>query len=219
VAYKIVAKTGAGVTLGYTPASSAGSTATSNATLTSTNKNIVTFSSVTGAAAYDVYRTTAPTSPSTTGLIGTVTATINSATGIQTTSYAFSDTGLAGDSTTAPTVNTTGSLIVPVIGTTAGGTQAKVPNYVTAGGSNNAITVALLDAAGTAVPQAAGLKITVNTSTLTLQAGANTLALNGAAAANIKSHRAATANIGTAYAANSIVEFIFDGTSYLDLSQ
>lgn len=55
--YKIVARNGLGQSLGTSPVSAAGSTTTGNATLSATNSNTVTFSSISGAASYDVYRT------------------------------------------------------------------------------------------------------------------------------------------------------------------
>ncbi len=83
---------------GQTAASSAGSTATGNATLSTSNYNSVTWTAVTGATAYRIYRTVASgTSPTTTGQVAVV--------GVVTQ---FDDTGIAGDSSTAPTANTTG---------------------------------------------------------------------------------------------------------------
>jgi hypothetical protein len=52
----------------------------------------------------------------------------------------------------------------------------------------------------------------------TLQAGANTFALNGAPLA-IKSHRNTANNIATAYASGAVVELIYDGTQWEDVSQ
>lgn len=79
-------------------ASSAGSTATGNATLSSTNFNRLTWTAVTGATAYRIYRTAVATSPTTTGVIGIVGAVLQ-----------FDDTGLAGDGSTAPTAITGGT--------------------------------------------------------------------------------------------------------------
>jgi len=79
---------------GQTAVSSAGSTASGNATLSSSNFNRVTWTAVTGATAYLVYRTVGA---ATTGLIAVVGAVTQ-----------LDDTGLTGDTTTAPTVNTTG---------------------------------------------------------------------------------------------------------------
>src|SRR5205085_12309422 len=63
-----------------------------------TNKNSLTWSAVTGASSYDVYRTTVGLVPSTTGKIANVT------------SPAYIDAGAAGDSAAAPTGNNTGSI-------------------------------------------------------------------------------------------------------------
>lgn len=88
--YKVVAQH----RFGSTEASSAGSTATGNATLSSTNFNRITWTAVTGATAYLIYRTVGG---ATTGLIGVVGEVTQ-----------FDDTGLTGDATTAPTANTAG---------------------------------------------------------------------------------------------------------------
>jgi hypothetical protein len=93
--YLIVAKQADGTAAA---AGTTGSTATGNATLTSSNYNALTWSAVTGATSYDIYRTVVGTSPSTTGKIGNATTT------------SFNDTGLAGDSATAPTFNSTGAI-------------------------------------------------------------------------------------------------------------
>jgi hypothetical protein len=85
--YKIVAKQASGV---HSAVSSAGTTATGNATLTDVNYNSLVWPAIDGATEYDVYRTAHGTTPSTDGLIGTTTAP------------AFNDTGLAGDASTAP---------------------------------------------------------------------------------------------------------------------
>ncbi len=78
-------------------ASAAGSTATGNATLSSTNFNRITWAAVTGATAYRIYRTAVGSSPTTTGVIALVGATLQ-----------LDDTGLAGDSAAAPSAATGG---------------------------------------------------------------------------------------------------------------
>jgi len=93
VTYKLVALLADGTT---TEAGAASSTATSNATLSASNFNRLTWSAVTGATSYRVYRTVAPTSPNTTGIVYSGTA------------LTVDDTGLAGGGETAPTVNGTG---------------------------------------------------------------------------------------------------------------
>lgn len=80
-------------------ASSAGSTATGNATLSSTNFNRVTWTAVTGASAYRVYRSASAGTPSTTGVIAIVGSS----------ALQLDDTGLAGDASTAPTAVTGGA--------------------------------------------------------------------------------------------------------------
>jgi hypothetical protein len=106
-------------------------------------------------------------------------------------------------------------------GTLSSGTATfrTEPNYQSSEtGSNNAIACALTDVGGTAIPQSEGLRLTIKLAH-TLQAGANTLALNGAAAKAIKSHRNPANDIGTAYAVGGIVDLMYDGTRYLDMSQ
>lgn len=103
------------------------------------------------------------------------------------------------------------------------GTGAKVTpqdwNYIASEtGANNAIAGALTDAAGTAVPLAAGLRVIVKLGH-TLQAGANTFNLNGGGAVNIKSSRNVANNIGTAYAATGVIDLLYDGTQWVDMSQ
>lgn len=88
--YKIVARNSTGTT----EASQATSTTTGNAALSVTNYNQLTWTAVPFADSYDVYRTVG----------GATTGKIVSAT----TSTTANDTGLAGDSSTAPTVNTSG---------------------------------------------------------------------------------------------------------------
>src|SRR3990167_8705063 len=91
--YKLVAINATGTT----EAGAASSTATGNATLDGTNYNRLTWTAVTNATGYWVYRTAGGTPPTTTGrivVLGAVTT--------------FDDDGDAGDSATAPTTNTTG---------------------------------------------------------------------------------------------------------------
>jgi hypothetical protein len=68
--YKIVAHYGNG---GTTALTAEGTTATGNATLSGTNYNIITWSAVTGATSYKVYRTTGG---ATQGLIATITGAV-----------------------------------------------------------------------------------------------------------------------------------------------
>ncbi|MBT9169332.1 MAG: hypothetical protein DDT19_02690 [Syntrophomonadaceae bacterium] len=91
--YRITARSSVGETL----ASTAGTTTTGNATLSTTNFNRITWSAVAGAVDYRVYRTTAGGTPSTTGLIGTTTLLF------------FDDTGLAA-SGAVPTIDSSGNV-------------------------------------------------------------------------------------------------------------
>lgn len=90
------------------PAGSSGSTAVGNATLTTSNFNIITWQQVDGAYSYDVYRTAHGTTPATNGKIGNVLAS-SILTGSFTQNYVLNDKALAGDATTAPTLNNSGS--------------------------------------------------------------------------------------------------------------
>jgi hypothetical protein len=99
--YKIVAVTANG----QTPAGTQGTTTSGNgvSTLTGSNFQSLSWAAVSGATSYKIYRTTLAATtpnPATTGLIGSTTGTT------------FNDTGLAGDSSTAPTLDTSGTLTV-----------------------------------------------------------------------------------------------------------
>lgn len=95
VTYGIVAVLADGTTsgLGVTTAN-----ATSNATLNGTNYNTVTWSLITGAAHYQIWRIATGGTPNTTGLIGTVGAGVTT----------FNDTGIVANGATAPIFNNTG---------------------------------------------------------------------------------------------------------------
>lgn len=86
--YKIVAYASDG---SRTPVGAGGSATDGNATLDVTNYNALTWTAVTGASSYYVYRTAAGGAPNTTGYLATVTTN------------AYNDVGDAADSTTAPT--------------------------------------------------------------------------------------------------------------------
>ncbi len=96
--YVVVAVDEAG---GTTSASTAGSTATGNATLGVSNYNIITTSPVSGAQSCNIYRTVVGTSPTTTGKIGNIAC-----------GGVLNDTALVGDMTSAPSANTTGGINV-----------------------------------------------------------------------------------------------------------
>lgn len=93
--YKIVAKLSDGTASAAGPV---GSTSSGDETLDATNRNSLTWAAVPGAHSYDVYRTVAGASPATLGKIANVTAP------------AYVDTGAAGDGSTAPATNATGSV-------------------------------------------------------------------------------------------------------------
>lgn len=84
----------------HSPISAENTTTTSNATLTGSNFVRITFSAVSKASYYTIYRTTSGGTPSTLGKIGTTTSTT------------FDDTGLAGDGNVPSTTlaNTTGAI-------------------------------------------------------------------------------------------------------------
>ncbi len=88
-------------TSGSSPASTATSTSAAGATLSGTVYNTVTWSAVTGATGYNIYRTASGGTPSTTGYIGTVYtgATLS-----------FADKAITATGTT-PTTNTAGALV------------------------------------------------------------------------------------------------------------
>ena len=93
ITYAIVATN----SVGSSDVSQGTTVATAAATLTGVNFNQLTWQAVPGATGYDIYRTaTNGVSPVTLGKIGSATLTT------------FNDTGLAGDSSVAPTINTSG---------------------------------------------------------------------------------------------------------------
>src|SRR5271169_65902 len=107
IVYLVVAKLGDG---SNSPAGPTGQTTTGYANITTANQGInVSWTAVPGAYSYDVYRTTAPTTPSTTGKIANVVGATT-----------LLDNGLAGDGTTAPVTNSTGA---QTLNASAGGSQ------------------------------------------------------------------------------------------------
>ncbi|MDL2342454.1 MAG: right-handed parallel beta-helix repeat-containing protein, partial [Patescibacteria group bacterium] len=95
---------------GYeTTVSPTGTTATGNATLNATNFNRLSFSHVSGAYSYKVFRTASAGSPASTGLIGTVLDS-SQAYNFYGNPLTFDDTGIAGGAA-APTVQS-GNLFV-----------------------------------------------------------------------------------------------------------
>lgn len=98
-------------------------------------------------------------------------------------------------------------------------TQAGITNGTnTETGSNNAIAAGLNDANSNPIPFGPGLFITVILSH-SLQAGANTFNYNGTGAVAIKSHYNPANNIGIAYVSGGVIQMLYNGTVWLDLSQ
>ena len=218
-AYKIVARNGGGVTIGSTPASTAGTTTTANATLSATNFNIITFPNVTGAAFYDVYRTTAAGTPSTTGLIGTVAAFVVPTTGLQSATYVFNDTGLVGDGTTAPTANTSGALAAPVIAGSISPSQLTTPVGVvatpqgTAGSTTISYKIVARANTGTTAASSAGTTTTANA---TLSASNNVLVTWDPVPGAVSYDVYRTAAGGTPSTTGLVANVLVGTTSYTD---
>lgn len=103
--YVICAHGNMGVVCGSPVSTTQGAT-----TLTSSNYNDLQIDSAPGATYYDIYRTVSGGTPSSLGKIGTVAAVAPSQwwTAWAANNIPFLDQGAAGDSTTAPTTNTTG---------------------------------------------------------------------------------------------------------------
>lgn len=93
VTYVIVARN----STGHSPGSQPTTTTTANGGLSGTNFNRLNWTPVARATSYQVYRTAGGPNQ---GLIGTVSAPVTT----------FDDTGLAGDGSTPPTTNTSGTL-------------------------------------------------------------------------------------------------------------
>jgi hypothetical protein len=111
--YRVVAYMGDG---SATTAGGTGSTSTGNATLSSSSYNTVTFTQVTGASSYGIYRTAAggTGNSGTTGLVGTIAYN----------GFIFHDTGAAGDGTSPPVYNSTG--VASVYGLSIASTQTTI---------------------------------------------------------------------------------------------
>lgn len=154
--YAVTALDGTGETL----ASTNGTSATSNATLNGTNYNTITWTKVSGATSYRIYRTVSGGSPATTGLIGTVTT---SGTG---TTQVLNDTGLAASGS------------VPVSNTTGGATFASViqGNSATLSGASSLTLGTSSSASGSIIFRNAANANTVTLSTAA-QSGNYTLTI------------------------------------------
>ena len=131
VTYKLVALLADGTT---TEAGAASTTTTSAATLNGTNFNRLTWSAVTGASSYRVYRTGAPTTPNTTGIIYSGTA------------LTVDDTGLAGGGETAPTVNGTGVITASrFVGAGVGISNSAGANVIPKSDGTNLVASSITD--------------------------------------------------------------------------
>ena len=142
-------------------------------------------------------------------------------TGATSTSYAVSIDAATGESLI---VNSGKSrfdetVTLKAAGLTAGNRFFGVPNHVTCGGGANDITVALLDGDGVAVTLAEGLELWIDMGATTLQAGANNINLNTAGNVRIYKSSNPTVDKAVAAAANSIVHVVYNGTSWLDMSE
>jgi hypothetical protein len=107
---------------GETLISTTTTTTTGNATLTGSNYNRISWSRISGAVSYNIYRTASGGTPSSTGLIGTVNSSEST--------MQLNDTGLTASGST-PTSNTTGGMNL------AGGLQGTTATF----GSANALTL------------------------------------------------------------------------------
>lgn len=118
--------------------------ASGNATLDGTNYINVSLGQLSdyrlGASSFKVYRTASSGTPSSTGLIGTITVPTN----IDTTGsvVALADQGLAGDSTTLPATNTTGGSAIHDSQTMSGATSGSaVLGAAAAAGTPNRVNL------------------------------------------------------------------------------
>jgi len=87
--------------------STATQTTTGAATLTAANANVISWNAVlpnNPNVVYNIYRSASSGTPSTTGLIGTVNQSVVA--GVGQGGYSFTDTGIAGNSATVPSLNT-----------------------------------------------------------------------------------------------------------------
>ena len=173
--YKIAARCGTVlVPSGHTAASSETQLATSIATLSATNYNHVEWQPVVGAVTYDIYRTTATlTSPTSTGLIG------------NTVNRYFNDTGIAGDSASAPATNTTGlgtdlDSTTPALASVLDISGNPAIAFTATGSAVNGLTETNAAAGGTVILETSGASTNVPLTIRTKGASALTLAPVGA---------------------------------------
>ena len=134
-----------------------------------------------------------------------------------TTDFATLQTALGTGTAAAPTgsgavvLQTTPTLTTPILGAAVNSSM----NYIASEtGANNAIVGTMTNAPALA----AGLRVTVKLGH-SLQAGGNTFAYAGGGAVAIKSAKNVANNIGTAYAATGVIDLLYDGTEWVDMSQ
>lgn len=113
---------------------------------------------------------------------------------------------------------TMGGGLTSAVTVNAAFTSFQALNLTTGTAVANAPVATLNNASGSVVTIAAGLEITLILAS-SLQAGANTLNLNGHGADAIKKHTNPANDIGTAYVTGSRVKLLFDGTVWQDMSQ
>jgi hypothetical protein len=135
------------------------------------------------------------------------------ATGVKVVNIATGTPGTSGNNRVTVGGGSTSAVTVNAVHT-----QYTGVNRTTGSAVANDPVATLTDASGNNVTVAAGLRILLTLAS-TLQAGANTLNLNGHGADSIKSHRNSATDIGTAYASTGIVDLLFNGTVWLDMSQ
>ena len=127
--YAVTALDGFGETL----ASTGTTIATGNATLNTTSFNRITWTRVGGAVSYKVYRTASSGTPSTTGLIGTVAASV--------ATMQLDDKALAASGST-PAANTTGGLSLAGNFQFAQGQAHTISIFQASSGAGNDLTIA-----------------------------------------------------------------------------
>lgn len=145
--------------------------------------------------------------------IVTIAANNAAATGIKTVNILTGTPGTSGNNRL-----TMGGGATSAVTTNATQTQYFATNRTSGSAVANAPVATLVNSSGANITVATGLRITLAL-TAALQAGANTLNLNGAGASAIKKHTNPANDIGVAYVNGSIVDLIFDGTVWQDMSQ
>lgn len=140
--------------------------------------------------------------------------------GVSYTAYiSASAAGLEGLLVDAGTSRFDERVTLKAAGLTASNRFFGVPNHVTCGGGANDITVTLTDGDGANVTLAEGLELWIDMGATTLQAGANNINLNGAGNVRIYKSSAPTVDKAVAVAANGVVHVMYNGTSWLDMSE